>query len=216
MMNIISRTSVLYFLLAPIMQYYRVAKHKSKWRKKNQHNLTEACNIFPIEKVTVGEHTYGDITFYYFGGEHEYLRIGSYCSIAGNVKFLGGGEHAVNQLFTFPIKRHIYKEDAGEDTKGGIEVGDDVWIGDGVTVLSGVKIGQGAVIGAKSIVTKDVPPYAIWIGNKVLKYRFDDEVIEKLTKLNLRIINIPAFHSFCDIEINNESVDVVIKAICNE
>ena len=127
-MNIISRTSVLYFLLAPIMQYYRVAKHKSKWRKKNQHNLTEACNIFPIEKVTVGEHTYGDITFYYFGGEHEYLRIGSYCSIAGNVKFLGGGEHAVNQLFTFPIKRHVYKEDAGEDTDD--ETGDDGADGD--------------------------------------------------------------------------------------
>lgn len=51
---------------------------------------------------------------------------------------------------------------------------DDVWIGTGARILPGVKIGQGAVIGAGAIITKDVPRYAIMIGNpaKVLKYRF--------------------------------------------
>ena len=46
-------------------------------------------------------------------------------------------------------------------------------IGDGVRVLSGITINQGAIIGAKSIVTKDVPPYAIGLETGSLKYRFD-------------------------------------------
>lgn len=83
------RTTFLFFILFPIWKYIELAKHKSKWRKKNQHNWSHAKNLFPIEKVTVGNRTYGDIEFYFFGGEHEELRIGSYCSIAGYVRFLG-------------------------------------------------------------------------------------------------------------------------------
>ena len=52
-------------------------------------------------------------------------------------------------------------------------ISDDVWIGGRVTILPGVKVGTGAIIGAGSVVTKDVPDYAIIGGNpaKVLKYR---------------------------------------------
>lgn len=212
-MKLINRNSSLYFVLAPIKQYWRIAKHKSLWRKANSHNLTQAVNVFPIDRVIVGKYTYGDIQYYYFGGEHESLKIGSFCSIAGDVKFLGGGEHPVNQLFTFPIIRHIYREDAGEDTKGGIEVGDDVWIGDGATILSGVRIGQGAIIGAKSIVTKDVPPYAIWVGNRILKYRFEGSIIDKLAKLDLTTIDFDAYRTFCKKEITIENVDMMISSI---
>lgn len=54
-----------------------------------------------------------------------------------------------------------------------VVVGDDVWIGARVIILGGVKIGKGAVIGAGSVVTKNVPEYAVVGGNpaKVLKYR---------------------------------------------
>ena len=207
------RTTFLFFILFPIWKYIELAKHKSKWRKKNQHNWSHAKNLFPIEKVTVGNRTYGDIEFYFFGGEHEELRIGSYCSIAGNVRFLGGGENPRNHLSTFPFTRHIFGITAKEDTKGRIIVGDDVWIGDGVTVLSGITINQGAIIGAKSIVTKDVPPYAIWIGNRVLKYRFDKRVCEKLSKLDLNTINLEAFKLLCDIEITENNVDDILKKI---
>ena len=88
-----------------------------------------------------------------------------------------------------------------------------MWIGDGVTVLSGVTIGQGAIIGAKSIVTKDVPSYAIWIGNKVLKYRFNKEVCEKLSKLDLNRINLVAFRLICNVTITENNVDDIISKI---
>jgi len=65
-------------------------------------------------------------------------------------------------------------------------VNDDVWIGHGSTILSGVRIGQGAVVAAGSVVTKDVPLYAIVGGvpAKVIKYRFEPEMIEQLLKVD--------------------------------
>lgn len=50
---------------------------------------------------------------------------------------------------------------------------DDVWIGAKAQILAGVKIGKGAVIGAGSIVTKNVPSYAVVMGApaKIIKYR---------------------------------------------
>lgn len=52
--------------------------------------------------------------------------------------------------------------------------------------MGGVTIGDGAIIGAGALVTKDVPPYSIVAGvtAKVIKYRFEDDVIQKLLKIN--------------------------------
>ena len=63
-----------------------------------------------------------------------------------------------------------------------MEVGNDVWIGMNVMIKGGVKISDGAIIGAGSIVTKDVPPFAIVVGSpaKILKYRFEADVIDKI------------------------------------
>ena len=61
----------------------------------------------------------------------------------------------------------------------------DVWIGASVTIMPGVRIGNGAVVAANSVVTKDVPAYAIVGGNPatILRYRFPDATIEKLLAL---------------------------------
>jgi len=59
-------------------------------------------------------------------------------------------------------------------------IGNDVWIGARSIILDNVTIGDGAVIGSGSIITKDVPPYAVVVGaNKIIKYRFPDEIIQK-------------------------------------
>jgi acetyltransferase-like isoleucine patch superfamily enzyme len=60
-------------------------------------------------------------------------------------------------------------------TKGGIIVEDDSWLGFGVIVLDGVRIGKGAVVGAGSVVTSDVPDYAVAVGvpARVVKMRSD-------------------------------------------
>ncbi|PQO28766.1 hypothetical protein C5Y98_23585 [Blastopirellula marina] len=64
-----------------------------------------------------------------------------------------------------------------------LEIGHDVWLGFNVVILPGChRIGTGAIVGAGSIVTKDIPPYAIAVGNpaRILRYRFPEEVCAKL------------------------------------
>ncbi len=70
-------------------------------------------------------------------------------------------------------------------SKGKITINHDVWIGDQVSILSGVTIGNGAVIAARTVVTKDVPSYAIVAGNpgEVKKYRFDVSTCDALYKI---------------------------------
>lgn len=69
--------------------------------------------------------------------------------------------------------------------KGPIEIGNDVWIGARSVILSGVKIGNGAIIAANSVVTKDIPEYAIAAGvpAKVIGQRFDEEKLKKVKGL---------------------------------
>jgi virginiamycin A acetyltransferase len=64
-------------------------------------------------------------------------------------------------------------------------IGNDVWIGYEVVVMAGVKVGDGAIIAAKSVVTKDVPPYAIVGGNpaQIIRQRFSDGEIATLLEI---------------------------------
>jgi acetyltransferase-like isoleucine patch superfamily enzyme len=136
-------------------------------------------------KFSIGDYTYGDPIIDDFD---EKLTIGKYCSIARGVTFVLGGEHNTNWATTYPFntifleKNHIKGHPL---SKGPILVGNDVWLGTDAIVLSGVSIGDGAVVAARSVVTKNIPPYAIVGGNpaKILKFRFDDASIEKLLKL---------------------------------
>lgn len=54
---------------------------------------------------------------------------------------------------------------AGLEYTHPVNIGNDVWIGAGALVLAGVNIGDGCVIGAGSVVTKDIPPYTLAVGN---------------------------------------------------
>jgi len=160
---------------------------RKQWRSLNGHNGTVAVNKFPPEKVSVGNATYGGLKVLYFDNPDEMLQIGNYCSIADSVTFLLGGEHGYRTLSTFPLWTHVlgYKSNGVTPSKGPIIVEDDVWIGCGSTILSGVTIGKGAIIAAGSVVTRDVPPYAIWAGHKVIKRRFSDEIIAQIVDADL-------------------------------
>ena len=157
-----------------------------KWRKRNRHNGTFPASAFDPENVVVGSHTYGalNVNDWSVGVK---LFIGGYCSVAPGVVFLLGGEHPTNCISTFPFKNKLFGCEREAGNKGDIVVGDDVWIGLNSIICSGVKIGQGAVIAAGSVVTKEVPPYAIAGGvpAKVIKYRFSENVIRKLLSVDI-------------------------------
>ena len=114
--------------------------------------------------------------------------VGKFCSIANRVN-IGLGNHTINYLSTSPIFTEKYNGTGFSWINKTIDppfkrtiIGKEVWIGFGAMVIGGVKIGDGAIIGAGSIVTKDIPPFAIAVGSpaKVIKYRFSEETIEKI------------------------------------
>lgn len=158
-----------------------------KWKRKfgNQNGIIP-MSVFPLDKVSIGKHSYGELRTVSFNWDSK-LIIGNYVSIAQNVTFLLNADHYTSHISTYPFKAKLMPPFAGEAiAKGDTIVGDDVWIGFGATILSGVKIGQGAIVAAGAVVAKDVPPYAIVGGvpAKVIKYRFDEHIIEDLLKLD--------------------------------
>ena len=139
------------------------------------------------DRYPIGTHTYGKpkVVSWEEGGS---LEIGKYCSIGPEVTIFLGSEHRIDWVSTYPFP--FFWEEARSipghpSTKGDVIIGNDVWIGFGVTVLSGVTVGDGAAVGARSVVTRDIPPYAIAAGNpaQVIRYRFDEGTIRKLLEI---------------------------------
>jgi acetyltransferase-like isoleucine patch superfamily enzyme len=100
--------------------------------------------------------------------------IGNEVFIAPCVAFLNSTDHKYNI-----VGKTIW--DSGRGDKSKIIVEDDVWIGHGAIILSPVRIGHGAIVAAGSVVTKNVPSYAIVGGNpaRLIKWRFTEEEILK-------------------------------------
>ena len=157
-----------------------------KWRKNNRHNRTSVKKLFDASKVSVGKGTYGSLMVYNYSSDQERLEIGNYVSISADVKFILGGNHIMDRVSTYPFDTFCYGLGDVSTTKGPIIIGDDVWVGMNAIVLSGVHVGRGAVIAAGSVVTKDVPPYAIVAGApaKVIRYRFDEQTVQRLCRLD--------------------------------
>ncbi len=112
--------------------------------------------------------------------------IGRYVSIARGVRFFLQN-HPLDRLSTHPF---FYEATPGIAVTnnlppGRLEIGHDVWIGCNVIVTPGCRrIGNGAVIGAGSIVTKNVPNFAVMAGNpaRQIRTRFNPEVVERLQR----------------------------------
>jgi virginiamycin A acetyltransferase len=150
--------------------------------------------------ILVGDYTYYDDprgpenfeanVLYHFEFIGDRLVIGRFCSIAAETRFImNGGNHPTDWLTTYPFP--IFG--GGWETamperwpmKGDTVVGNDVWFGYGALIMPGVTIGNGAIIASGSVVTRDVPPYAIIGGNpaSVLRYRFDEQTIRRLESI---------------------------------
>lgn len=149
-----------------------------------------------------------------FTGRLPEIRIGKKCSIAINTTFVMAN-HLVDRFTTSPAPRNLFNHQEGNNSgysKGNILIENDVWIGANTTILDGITIGNGAVIAAGSVVTKDVPAYAIVGGNpaKLIKYRFSSKIIDKIESLrfwDLPMSEINHFDLWC------EDVEQTIAAI---
>lgn len=159
---------------------------RRKWRILNKNNFTYPMNLFPLKIVTCGNFSYGPLEIYTWLRDKEVLRIGNFVSISRGVKFILGGNHHMENISNYHFKTMILNGEEESWTKGPIVVEDDVWIGTDSLILSGVTLGKGAVIGAGSVVTKDIPPYAVAAGNPaaVVRYRFQEDVIKLLEDIN--------------------------------
>ncbi|MBO4701119.1 MAG: CatB-related O-acetyltransferase [Lachnospiraceae bacterium] len=171
----------------------KVALFQIKWKRKYKGiNGLLPKTIFPFDVVIPGKYSYGELNIVSFNWKSKVL-IGNYVSIAQNVTFLIDADHYINHISTYPFKAKLMPSHEKEAvSKGDIIIEDDVWIGYGSTIMSGVHIGQGAIVAAGSVVTKDVPPYAIVGGvpAKVIKYRFGDDIINNLIKLDYKTLDI--------------------------
>lgn len=175
-----------YSIVGEIIEIIKKGNRKRRWHKLHPESDTIPMNSFSFEQVEVGKGSYGELNVVSFANNSK-LIIKNYVSIAQNVSFILDAEHHLNHISTYPFRVKILKSAEPEAfSKGDIVVEDDAWIGYGSTILSGVRIGQGAVVAAGSVVTKDVPPYAIVGGNpaKIIKYRFSEELIDKLKQID--------------------------------
>ncbi|MGR5132369.1 CatB-related O-acetyltransferase [Vibrio alfacsensis] len=121
-------------------------------------------------------------------GEVDKLIIGKFCSIASGATFMMAGNqgHRVDWISTFPFSPDEFGDDvqSGFERAGDTIIGNDVWIGTEAMIMPGVNIGHGSVIGARAVVTKNVPPYSIVVGNnQVVRQRFDEATINQLLEI---------------------------------
>jgi len=159
-------------------------------------------NFITSPNIEVGDYTYYDDpdgpehfeknVLYHFDFIGDKLIIGKFCAIAKDVTFImNGANHNSTGFSTYPffIFGNGWEKSAPQPGdlpfKGNTEIGNDVWIGYNATIMPGVKIGSGAIIASKSVVTNDVPAYAVVGGNpaKIIKQRFDDKTINALLSI---------------------------------
>jgi len=141
---------------------------------------------YTIVKTTIGSYSYVSVN-----ATISETIIGKFCSIGPNF-LCGWGIHPTSGISTSPMFYSTLKQNGTTlsetnkiEERKTIIIGNDVFIGANVTILDGVTIGDGAIIGAGAIVSKDIPPYAIAVGNpiSVVRYRFNQREIDALLKI---------------------------------
>lgn len=159
-------------------------------------------NTVDNPNIIIGDYTYYDDpedsenfernVLYHFPFIGDKLIIGKFCALARGVRFImNGANHKISGISTYPFQifgngwENVMPAAEELPYKGDTVIGNDVWIGYEALVMPGVKVGNGAIISSRSVVTGDVPAYAIVGGNpaRVIRYRFDSEIISRLERI---------------------------------
>lgn len=119
-------------------------------------------------------------------GHIDRLIIGDYVCIGAESVILMGGNHThcLDFISLYPFVETLK---ASYQAKGDTVLSDGCWLGMRCMIMPGIHIGEGAVIAAGSVVTKDIPPYAVVGGApaRLIKYRFPPDIVERIVKLNI-------------------------------
>jgi chloramphenicol O-acetyltransferase type B len=163
----------------------------SKALKKARLIAVKNSTVHSTSKLESGTSFYsstmGKFSFCGYDCEIVNADIGSFTSIA-NCVVIGGGRHPMEWVGMSPVfyegrdsVNAKFSEHVRQQPRR-VSIGHDVWLGRSVIVLPGVTIGDGAVVGAGSVVTKEVPPYAIVAGNPagLIRYRFSELLRSRL------------------------------------
>jgi acetyltransferase-like isoleucine patch superfamily enzyme len=176
-------------------------------------NSVTGINVKLYEKARLTNSIIGDYSYVAQNSVINNTIIGKFCSIGPNL-ICGWGVHPIQGISTHPMFYSVEKQNGMTLSSKNkiremlpIEIGNDVFIGMNVTILDGVSIGNGAVIGAGAVVSKDIPDFAIAVGNpiKIIKYRFETSIIDQLLKVqwwNLKGDQLKLIErSFFDVEV---------------
>jgi virginiamycin A acetyltransferase len=125
---------------------------------------------------------------YHFDFVGDRLIIGKFVAIAQGAQFImNGANHPMGGFSTYPFGSMGFAQgesfgSEGDAPRGDTVIGNDVWIGREAVIMPGVSVGDGAIIGAHAVVARDVPPYAVVVGNpgRVTRIRFKPETVEAL------------------------------------
>jgi acetyltransferase-like isoleucine patch superfamily enzyme len=139
----------------------------ARFKKVGKRFTCSPRSFFKKNAITAGDYVFIGINVHICAN----VQIGHFVLLASDVAIVGG-DHRFD-VVGVPIR--FTGRDGMEELLTVIE--DDVWIGHGCIIIAGVRIGRGAVVAAGTVVTKDVPPYAIVGGvpAKLIRYRFTPE-----------------------------------------
>lgn len=160
------------------------------------------CDIFDNICTKCGKYSYGPLC------NHPMVKeVGAFCSFADGTDVVVN--HPTQYISTHPFLYHDKKYNSApvfinyyENNEAmwyfpGVQphgtalknervvIGNDVWLGKNVLIMNGAKIGDGIIAGAGTIITKDIPAYAVVVGSpaKIIKYRYNEKEIEELEKI---------------------------------